>query len=399
MNEKIDIHLQNNNIESKLNKISDWKIPQTLKKDLKNFIKELSMGKINKGHKISSRTQVKYLTLLKIPLEYFNKDLTKLIIKDIEEFEKEISSGGLKVKRTRKPYSHSMKVDIRRALIVLLNWKLGKEKTDKLTDWLDTRDKKKTPEFLKEAEIIKLFKGCKNNLERFIIAILFDSGARAEEFLNIRYEDIELPEKNQTFPKIHLKEEYSKTEGRTISLYWEYSNEALRDFVNEREKEGVKSKEPIINVTYDSIRFFLGRLGMRVLKKHIHFHLFRHSSATYYASKLNRQQLCYRYGWKFSSDMPDVYISRSGMNNKELDEQMENTELGELKKELTKEQYERKKQQEELERLNKEQKKFSEENIKKLVFELAGSYFKDKEDLKNYVVTFGSSMKEKPKKN
>jgi hypothetical protein len=26
------------------------------------------------------------------------------------------------------------------------------------------------------------------------------------------------------------------------------------------------------------------------------------------------------YGWKFSSDMPDIYISRAGMESKNLDE-------------------------------------------------------------------------------
>jgi len=90
------------------------------------------------------------------------------------------------------------------------------------------------------------------------------------------------------------------------------------------------------------------------LKKEIYPHLFRHSSATHYASKLNRQELCYRYGWAFSSDMPDVYISRAGMNNKELDEKFESTELGELKTKLSKTEFERKKMQEGIEAREKE---------------------------------------------
>ncbi len=76
------------------------------------------------------------------------------------------------------------------------------------------------------------------------------------------------------------------------------------------------------------------KLGKRVLNKPIYFHLFRHSSATYYASKLNRQELCYRYGWKFSSNMPDVYISRAGMESKELDEKFAATEIEILQKKL-----------------------------------------------------------------
>ncbi len=75
------------------------------------------------------------------------------------------------------------------------------------------------------------------------------------------------------------------------------------------------------------MRELLQRLGKRVLGKSLPYHLLRHSSATYYATKLNRQELCYRYGWKFSSNMPDVYISRAGMETKHLDERFAQTEL------------------------------------------------------------------------
>jgi seryl-tRNA synthetase len=41
--------------------------------------------------------------------------------------------------------------------------------------------------------------------------------------------------------------------------------------------------------------------------------MLRHSSATYWAPKMNRYQLCAKYGWTFSSDMPDRYIERKGV--------------------------------------------------------------------------------------
>jgi hypothetical protein len=63
-------------------------------------------------------------------------------------------------------------------------------------------------------------------------------------------------------------------------------------------------------------------------------HLFRHSSTTYCATKLNRQELCYRYGWKFSSNMPDIYISRAGMETRTLDQKFTQTELSSLKDNL-----------------------------------------------------------------
>ncbi len=337
MNVKVDIH--NNNIEKKLGFVPSWKLPDSVKKDIIKFIEKARIGQVNEGKRLSDRTLSKYLSLLKHSLEIIKKSTSKIIKKDIERFDKKITQENL-----------SSVVDYRRALKVFLNWKLGETKTRKLAGWLDTRDKKKTPDYLTEQEIIKLFKNCKTTSGRYLIAVLFDTGARAEEFLNIRYEDIQLPDKNNNFVKITLKEEYSKTLGRNISLYWKHSLEAVRDYLKEREEEGIKSNEQVYKNTYDSIRFLLFRLGKKVLKKSLYLHLFRHSSATYYAPKLNRQELCYRYGWRFNSDMPDVYISRAGMESKQLDEKFSATELEDLKKEFEKERFERDKETEELKR-------------------------------------------------
>ncbi len=183
------------------------------------------------------------------------------------------------------------------------------EKYSGFRKWFIVNIPKKSVEYLKEAEIIKLFEACKTNEDRYLIAVLFDSGFRASEFLNIRFQDIQEP--TQAFPyyKFEVKTEYSKTEGRNIGLYWKHSQKAIKDYLSELDNKNPKA--PVFKKTYDSIRLFLTRLGLRVLNKRIYFHIFRKSSASYYASIIkNRQQMCYRYGWKFSSDVPDVYITR-----------------------------------------------------------------------------------------
>ncbi len=330
-NIKISIH--NRNLEARKLSIQRWKIAIEDKKDILKFLDDLGMGKVNKGRKITEARQIKYLDTLRRPLEYFGKPVSKITLKDVEAFEKALTSNRIQSYK-KKPYELSTKADIRRLLKIYLKWKLGNsEKFRRLTDWFDTREVKKTPDYLSENDIELLYKNCKNSEERFLIAVLFDSGARAEEFHNIRYEDIQLPGNNESFPKITIKEEYSKTLMRTIGLFWKYSLEAVRDYLKEREAVGIKSNDPVFINSYDNTRQFLTRLGQKALGRAIHYHLFRHSSATYYASKLNRQQICYRYGWKFSSDMPDVYISRSGMENKELNEKFAVTELEVIRRE------------------------------------------------------------------
>jgi hypothetical protein len=110
--------------------------------------------------------------------------------------------------------------------------------------------------------------------------------------------------------------------------------EAVKDYLAERIAEGVKPADPIFHGNYSATRKFLRRLGTSALKRPVHYHLFRHSSTTFYATKLNRQELCYRYGWRFSSNMPDVYISRAGMESKQLDEKFTQTELSTVKSDL-----------------------------------------------------------------
>ena len=338
-NIKINIH--NRSIAPRKESLQLWNIPQEEKKAILKFLDELALGKVNKGYKISESRQSKYLDVLRAPLEFFKKSTLKITLKDVENFERALCTGQIKSNK-ELTYSHATQVDMRRALQVYLRWRLGATKSNKLTDWFDTKEVVRTPDYLKEADILRLFKACKSAEERFLVAVLFDSGARAEEFHNIRYEDIELPKEKDNYVKLTLKEEYSKTKGRVISLYWKYSLEAVADFIKQREREGIRADEQVFNNRYENSRKFLQRLGKKILSRSIHYHLFRHSSATYYAPKLNRQQLCIRYGWAFSSRMPDTYISRSGMINSEIDEKMTQTELGDLKAQLERQMQENK---------------------------------------------------------
>jgi len=352
MNVKIQIH-DNHLIEGKLKYLDKWKIPETTKKEINEFVDKAKLGQVHEGKQLKEATISKYLSTLKHTLEIINKPTSKITKEDIERLDKKLIKENLKS-------IANYRIDLK----CFLKWKLGAVKENKIAGWLDTKRAKKTPDYLSEREINQLFKYCKNPSEKYLISVLFDTGARAEEFLNIRYEDIQLPEDNENYVKITLKEEYSKTAGRVISLYWKNSLSSVRDFLEERKKDGIKTDEQIFKQSYDSIRFLLLRLGKKVLNKKIYPHLFRHSSATHYASKLNRQQLCYRYGWKFSSEMPDVYISRAGMNSKELDEKFQSTDLEEVNRKLDQKDFE-------IEQLKQSRKEWAETSVK-LMNEITG---------------------------
>ena len=157
-----------------------------------------------------------------------------------------------------------------------------------------------------------------------------------------------------------LREEFSKTKGRTIKLYYKNALESVSDFLKDRKKDGIKPEDFVWNIqpntTQKKIEFFGSvrwlikengikqrkEIGRRILDKHLNMHMFRHSCATWMANKLNHQEMCYFFGWKFSSPMHDIYISRKGMKMEQADKKFEQTELSELKSKLSKQDYENK---------------------------------------------------------
>jgi len=177
-------------------------------------------------------------------LEFLNKPSGQLQLKHIEAFDRALHAGQLRSRLTNKPFAHGTQVDMRILLRIFLRWRLGEAKAKQLTDWLDVRMRPKTPDFLTEAQVERLYRSCRDLRQPFLLAVLFDPGARAEEFHNIRMEDVYLPAGKENFVRIALKTEYSKTHGRTVPLYWKYSLEAVQDYLREAGRGGGQSQRP-----------------------------------------------------------------------------------------------------------------------------------------------------------
>ncbi len=322
----------NRNSEKKLELVSEWKISKEDKNKVIEFFDRYKSGMItgrvpNNPEALIDRS----LDWLKPSLEYFNKK--EITTESLENFVKKILSGKISNKNNNQTYAPKSQMAIFRVCSQYLLFKHGEEIKPKLNT-LNIKIKLKPNDFkiLMEEEIDKLYDSEKSIEKKFVIANLFCSGCRAEEFINWRISDITLPKSNESFVKVRVRGEYSKTEGRTIHLYYHNSLEATKNLLALRLGEGSKPEDPILKIGYSTIRNYLKELGVKVLEKHIHFHLLRHSSATWLASKLNRQQLCVYFGWKFSSAMPDKYILRNGVGDyEEVANKFEKTESEKLK--------------------------------------------------------------------
>jgi len=111
-------------------------------------------------------------------------------------------------------------------------------------------------------------------------------------------------------------------------LYNSYLNAWLAEYpeINDSEAQ-------LFPIRYKSLVRKIRMLAERVLKKRITLHMLRHSSATYWAPKMNLCQLCAKYGWAFSSNMPDRYIERKGITFDKIAEKGDTDQVAKLQKE------------------------------------------------------------------
>lgn len=189
-----------------------------------------------------------------------------------------------------------------------------------------TRKLKLPDEMLDETDVTRLIEACKNERDRALVSLLWDSGARIGEILALRVKNIVFKEDELSYVMINE----GKTGSRRTPLYFSipYLHNYLKDssLINEPEaplfitiytKNGIdkQANERQLNaMNYDVIRSLLSKLKKRSgLKKRLYAHVFRHSRATFYAARgMNEQTLKSIFGWSGGSQMASHYVHLSG---------------------------------------------------------------------------------------
>ena len=318
--EKKDIHHRNRSYKTALGNLeTDKNIVPRNKELILQFIRDCRLGKTLKGRQkksIGTARCLKYIHILKKISRWFDKPFDQVSQDDmerlIENLENDrynynlVGKNGQIIKSKR--LAPSTKVDYKKSLRKFYKWLLGNnEQYPELVDWIDTYETPIEIPALRREEIEKMVDASKIR-DKAIIIILFDSGARAEEFLNIRIGDLTKVDDTYKVRIVH-----SKTKPRTIHLpiASKHLELWLQEYLNRNDQSF------LFPITYEGLRMMLHRVSKRVLGKRVTPHILRHSSATYYANLLNHHQLCYRYGWSMASDMPNRYIDREGILEEE----------------------------------------------------------------------------------
>ena len=308
MEDKIDIHKIRERFENALNRFkSDENIDLRNKEIILRFIFDCKMGRTIKGKakkKIGELRLIKYLYILKTLSAWLNKPFDEVNQEEMEKLVFGIEENVYKKKE--KNYSDETKLDYKKVLKKFYKW-LGH---NELVEFMDMSFQIKDVPVITRDEMERLVNGTPESILKAAITVLFDGGARAEEFLNLRMKDLTKKKYENENDCYWINIRYSKTFARNIPL--PLCTRCLSEWLADHPRKD-NPEAQLFPFSYTVLREKISKLSLKVLKKRVWLHMLRHSSATYWAPKMNRYQLCAKYGWAFSSDMPDRYIERKGI--------------------------------------------------------------------------------------
>jgi len=171
-------------------------------------------------------------------------------------------------------------------------------------------------QILSEDDVLKMIKQANHPRDKALISVLYESGCRIGELLPLR-------KNNVTFTENHCVIVVSgKTGDRRIILIssapmlaaW-MNNHPVRNDKKAFVWMGYGKRNNVGLITYSAVCVLLKRLAeeAKLPQDKMNPHLLRHSRATFLANHLTESQMCAYFGWEIGSEMPRIYVSRSGI--------------------------------------------------------------------------------------
>jgi integrase/recombinase XerD len=262
--------------------------------------------------------QTKYLYAFgKISELLDGKDFSKLTKQDITKYCSKVNNAD---------YTEWTKRDFRIMIKRFMKWlreqegqTFDKHQYPEEVKWISTsmkNNRQKLPNELLIIDDVKKLADATNNLrDRCFVLMLYESGARIGELINLTLKDIE-PDKYGI--KVTL---FGKTGARKIRLIasapalnmWIQQSHPDRDNKNSMLFCGLWAKKKGKDVEYQTFRYMLQDLAKKAkITKPVNPHNFRHSRATELAKQFTEAQLCQYMGWIMGSREAATYVHLSG---------------------------------------------------------------------------------------
>jgi len=276
------------------------------KKQILNFVERLSAEGLSKAR------QIKYLYNLKTISILLEKEFAKAKKSDIEKLCSKINNS-----KYTDWTKHDFLVETKR----FYKWLKNSDEYPPEVKWVKPnmkRSRKKLPKELLSIEDVKKIAENTNNLrDRCLILLLYESGSRIGELLNLNVKDVEFDKYGSL---INL---FGKTGARKVRVIasspaisnWliDHPSKESKDFKNKYLFCGLWGKNKGNELMYRHVNKLLKEAGKKAeIDKPMNPHHYRHSRATELAKKLTEAQLCQYLGWVQGSSEASTYVHLSG---------------------------------------------------------------------------------------
>ena len=245
------------------------------------------------------KTLARRMSEMRFLMQYLPKDAKLATREEIERVVLAINNGKVKDhngKLTGRDLATISKRKLKQILRAFYKWLYNSDEYPPIVKWIkaDRDVLRKLPEdMLDEEEVKFLIKNCKNQRDKTIIAVLWDTGMRVGELLNLNLRDISMSD------GLSHAIVRGKTGERRVPLV--FSVPYLANYLNDFRKNCTQDDSLFTtfehntcsntSIDYMHIRKMLSDLKERTkLEKRLYQHLFRYSRATYYANFLKEQQ-------------------------------------------------------------------------------------------------------------
>lgn len=217
--EKKDIHNVEQQYDQALAAIrKSRKITEEDKKRIEQFADDCFIGKYSRKKVEKSRMR-RYLQSLSWLSNHIQKPFLSITENDAEKLYRDLQDDKIK-KADGRTYTPNTKNEFIKTIKKFGKWvyKDKPEKYQKFFGWMHTFEEQQEIPALSKEEIDKLAK-TSTTRDAALLMFMFDTGARAEELLNIRIEDLREDQIGKDiFFKVRIRFGTTKTKARTITI-------------------------------------------------------------------------------------------------------------------------------------------------------------------------------------
>jgi len=290
-----------NTLGDELKRLENEPFNREIKDTIKKFVNDLKIKE-----NISEIRRINYIQRLRKVAEWIPDGFLRPKAKDIDTIMEKLFDSDYS-DWTRDTYIMMVKKFYR--------WHLGK-----LPDYIQNmkikiKDNGKAPDdLLTSQEVTALIENSKNARDKALFSVLYDSGCRIGELINMRIKDLGFDEFGALL-RVTGKTGFRQVRivGNSIAYLRAWlDNHPLRNDVNAflfcNLSENILGRSLTYADVYSIIRQATKRAG---IKKRIHPHLFRHTRATILASRVTEAPLEAQMGWVHGSKQTRTYVHLS----------------------------------------------------------------------------------------